>query len=200
MATTASTIWEPGKPERLSRQYLRLGWIGFWLQVVMLTIPLLLLVYVLLIRTPDSASRIGIDLSNYLSFGSLIVMIFTTFWFYRYTREGKKIADPGLRPSRASLVKTLWIGLWASGLGIAFSMVLLFGAAGRLLLVLLASPQTGIMLAPMPGGNPLQSISAMDAISLTSLLVILAGELVVLGLSVWLLFRTTMSSTDEALA
>jgi hypothetical protein len=194
MATSTSTPWQPVKPERLSRQFSRLGWLGFWIQVAMLAVPLLLLAYVLFLRSPGSAQRIGIDLSNYLSYGSLLVMVFTTFWFFRYTRVGKRIADPELRPPRAAVERTLWVGLWASALGIAFSMVLLFSAAGRMLLILLANPQTGIMIAPGPGGDPVQSISAMDAISLTSLLVILAAELVVLGLSVWLLFRTTKAS------
>jgi hypothetical protein len=194
MVTSTSNTWQPVKPERLSKQFSRLGWLGFWIQVAMLAIPLLLLIYVLFLRSPESAQRIGIDLSNYLSYGSLLLMVFTTFWFFRYTRVGKRIADPELRPPRAAVERTLWVGLWASGLGIAFSMVLLFSAAGRMLFILLANPQTGIMIAPGPGGNPVQSISAIDAISLTSLLVILAGELVVLGFSVWLLFRTTKAS------
>lgn len=194
MATSATAPWQPVKPERLARQFSRLGWLGFWIQFAMLAIPLLLLIYVLFLRSPGSAQRIGIDLSNYLSYGSLLVMVFTTFWFFRYTRVGKRIADPELRPPRASVERTLWVGLWASGLGVAFSIVLLFSAAGRMLFILLANPQTGIMIAPGPGGDPVQSISAMDAISLTSLLVILAAELVVLGFSVWLLFRTTKAS------
>jgi hypothetical protein len=191
MATSASALWEPLKAEKLSRQFSRLGWLGFWIQAAMLAIPLVLLVYVLSIRGPGSPQRIGIDLSNYLSYGSLLVMVFTTFWFFRYTRVGKRIADPERRPARAAVERTLWVGLWASGLGILFSMVLLFSAAGRMLFILLANPQTGIMIAPGPGGDPVQSISAMDAISLTSLLVILAAELIVLGISAWLLFRTT---------
>jgi len=194
MATSPSTPWHPVKPERLARQFSRLGWLGFWIQFAMLAIPLLLLIYGLFLRSAESAQRIGIDLSNYLSYGSLLVMVFTTFWFFRYTRVGKRIADPALRPPRASVERTLWVGLWASGLGIAFSMILLFSAAGRMLFILLANPQTGIMIAPGPGGDPVQSISAIDAISLTSLLVILAAELVVLGFSVWLLFRTTKAS------
>ena len=194
MVTSASAPWQPVKPERLSKQFSRLGWLGFWIQVAMLAIPLLLLIYVLFFRSPESAHRIGIDLSNYLSYGSLLVMVFTTFWFFRYTRVGKRIADPELRPPRASVERTLWVGVWASGLGIAFSMVLLFSAAGRILFILLANPQTGIMIAPGPGRDPVQSISAIDAISLTSLLVILTAELIVLGFSVWLLFRTTKAS------
>ena len=177
-----------------------LGWLGFWIQVAMLTIPILLLVYVLFLRSPESAQRMGIDLSNYLSYGSLLVMVFTTLWFFRYTRVGKRIGDPELIPPKSAVEHTLWVGLWASVVGIAFSMVLLFGAAGRMLFILLANPQTGVMIAPGPGGNPVQSISAIDAISLVSLLVILAGELIVLGFSVWLLFRTTSSWTaDEAI-
>ena len=199
MATPESTPWQPVKPERLSRQFSRLGWLGFWIQVVMLAIPVLLLIYVLFLRSPESAPRIGIDLSNYLSYGSLLVMVFTTFWFFRYTRVGKRIADPELRPTRASVEGTLWVGLWASGLGIAFSMALLFSAAGRLLFILLANPQTGLMVAPGPGGDPTQSLSAFDAISLTTLLAILAAELILLAFSVLLLFRTTRTSTaDEA--
>ena len=200
MATPESTPWQPVKPERLSRQFSRLGWLGFWIQVVMLAIPLLLLIYVLFLRSPESAPRIGIDLSNYLSYGSLLVMVFTTYWFFRYTRVGKRIADPELRPPRASVERTLWVGLWASGLGIAFSMALLFSAVGRLLFVLLANPQTGLMVAPGPGGDPVQSISAFDAISLATLLAILAAELILLAFSVLLLFRTTRTSTaDEAI-
>lgn len=200
MVTSASAPWQPVKPERLSKQFSRLGWLGFWIQVAMLAIPLLLLVYVLFLRSPGSAQRMGIDLSNYLSYGSLLLMVFTAFWFFRYTRVGKRIADPELRPPRASVERTLWVGVWASGLGIAFSMVLLFSAAGRMLFILLANPQTGLMVAPGPGGDPVQSISAMDAISLTSLLVILSAELIVLGFSVWLLFRTTKASAGgEAL-
>lgn len=200
MVTSASAPWQPVKPERLSKQFSRLGWLGFWIQVAMLAIPLLLLFYVLFLRSPGSAQRMGIDLSNYLSYGSLLLMVFTAFWFFRYTRVGKRIADPELRPPRASVERTLWVGVWASGLGIAFSMVLLFSAAGRMLFILLANPQTGLMVAPGPGGDPVQSISAMDAISLTSLLVILSAELIVLGFSVWLLFRTTKASAGgEAL-
>jgi hypothetical protein len=49
----------------------------------MLAIPLFLLVYVLFLRSPVSAQRMGVDLSNYLSCGSLLVMVFTAFWFLR---------------------------------------------------------------------------------------------------------------------
>ena len=194
MQNNPSTPWQPANPDRLAKQFSRLGWIGFWIQAALLAVPIALLVYILFVSSPESAQRRGIDLSNYLSFGSLLVMVFTTFWFYRYTRLGKRIADPELRPPQSSALRTLWIGLWAGCLGIFFSMLLLLSAVGRMLFVLMANPQTGMQIAQGLGTDPTKSLSAMDAVSLTSLLFLLTAELLVLTLSLWLLFRTTRPS------
>jgi hypothetical protein len=160
-------------------------------------VPLLLALYMMLGFSPDSAVRKGIDLSNYLSYGSLIVAIFTAFWLFRYTRLGRRIAarDAGL--SGAGVLKIVWIGIWAGALGIVFSMLQLYGSAGRILFVMLANPQTGLMVSPQMGTDPSQSISALDGISLLILLVLLTAELVVLGLSLWLLYRTATPATKD---
>ena len=99
MAGIPSTQWQPANPEGLAKRFSRLGWLGFWMQIALLAIPLILLVYVLISSSPESVQRKGIDLSIYLSQGSLLVMLFTTFRFFRYTRQGKKIADPASRPA-----------------------------------------------------------------------------------------------------
>jgi hypothetical protein len=197
MTNQPSTPWQPDKPEKLAKQFSRLGWLGFWLQLALLAIPVVLLIYILFLSSPDSAQQRGIELGNYLSIGSLVVMVFTTFWFFRYTRVGKRIADPELRPTQESVLRTLWIGLWACCVGIFFSMLLMFSAVGRLLFVLMSNPQTGIQLAPGPGGDPLLSLSAVDAVSMTSLLVILSAELLVLGLTLWLLFRASRQPAEK---
>lgn len=198
MSNDQSTEWQLSNPEKLARQFSRLGWLGFWIQLTLLAVPILLLVYVVFLRGPDTAPRMGVDLSNYLSYGSLVVMVFTTFWFFRYTRVGKRIADPDMRPRQSAVLRTLWIGLWASCVGIVFSMLLMLAAAGRLLFILMANPQTGIMIAPAPGGDPIMSVSAIDAVSLTALVVILAAELIVMGLTLWLLFRATRPASQTA--
>ena len=195
MTKIPSTPWQPANPAGLAKQFSKLGWIGFWLQLALLAIPIFLLVYVLTLSSPDSAQAKGIDLGNYLSHGSLLVMVFTTLWFLRYVRLGSRIADPATRPPQAKALKTVWIGLWACCLGIFFSLLLMFSAVGRLLFVLLSNPQTGIQLAPGPGGDPSLSLSAIDAVSMTSLLVILSAELIVLGMTLWLLFRASRAST-----
>ena len=190
--------WPPKNPAQLGATFTKLGWLGFIIQLVLLTVPLILALYMFFGFSPQSAARKGIDLSNYLSYGSLIVTIFTAVWFFRYTQLGRRIAagDPEL--SGPGVLKTVWIGIWAGGLGILFSMLQLFSAAGRILFVMLANPQTGLMVSPQMGGNPNQSISALDGISLLTLLILLTAELVVLGLSMWLLYRTATPETKAA--
>jgi hypothetical protein len=188
---------KPSNPESLAKHFLRLGWLGFWMQLALLLIPIVLLLYVIFIGSPESVQRKGIDLSNYLSFGSLVIMLFTTFWFYRYTRLAKKMVQPDTCPSQSSVMRTLWIGLGASSLGIFFSTILMLRAVFRLLFIVLATPQTGVPFAA-PGGDPSNILTAFDVISLTSLLLILTAELIVLAFSLWILFRATRpSSADE---
>ena len=195
MSKNVKKPWQPSKPESLAKQFSRLGWIGFWVQLVLISLPIILLLYVLFISSPESAQRKGIDLSNYLSYGSLLVMLFTIFWFYRYTRLAKRIPDPELCPPQSSVMRTLWIGLGASCVGILFSMILMINAVLRILFVLLATPQTGVPFAT-PGGDPTKTLSAIDAVSLTSFLFTLTAELIVLAFSLWLLFRVTRPSTE----
>jgi hypothetical protein len=190
--------WPPANPQQLGKTFTKLGWIGFVIQLVLLTVPLLLAVYMIFGFSPESPARRGIDLSNYLSWGSLIVTIFTAFWFFRYPRLGHRIAEGDTRLSGAGVLKTVWVGIWASGIGIVFSMLLLFAESSRLLFVMLANPQTGLMISPNIGANPNQSISALDGISLLTLLILLTAELVVLGLSLWLLYRSATPASTKA--
>jgi hypothetical protein len=198
MSKDTDSTWELKDPEKLAKHFLRLGWIGFWVQLVLLTLPVFLLFYVLFIKSSETILSKGIDLSAYLSNGSLLVMLFTTFWFYRYTKLASKIVAPELRPSQNSVAKTIWVGLWASVVGIFFSMMLMVSAVTRLLFVLLATPQTGIPIATT-GSSPGHTLSAIDAVSLTSLLFTLSAELTVLLFSIWLLFKVTRDTVPQQL-
>ena len=195
MTNDLSAHGQVSNPEDLAKHFSRLGWIGFWIQLALVSIPLILMLYVVFVASPESVQRKGIDLRNYLSYGSLLVMVFTTYWFYQYTRLAQKVADPESRPSLPDVLKNVWIGLWAGCLGIFFSMVLLLNAVFRLLFILLATPQTGIPIAAT-GVDPSQVLSAADAVSLTSLSIILTAELIVLAFSIWLLFRVIRPAKD----
>jgi uncharacterized protein DUF3611 len=184
-------------PEQLSRDFLRLGRLGFWMQVILLIVPLLLLLYVLVLRTPDPTRTSSVDLANYLSIGSLALLAFTTFWFYRYIGLADMIADPDRRPSREVVINKIWIGIWAGCIGIAFSMILLFSAVGSMLFTLLTLPP-GVVIAPASTSGSAEFVTAADAVTLLSVIIVLTAELIVLGLSIWLLFQATRNAKGGA--
>ena len=103
MVTMLQTLRETlmlSSRDSLARAFSRLGWAGLWIQIVIGLIPILLAVYALIFdRTTGTGTRGGSLLVEYLTIAGLVVMVFTTIWSYRYTRLGKQIADPALRPS-----------------------------------------------------------------------------------------------------
>jgi hypothetical protein len=195
MSDELDTDWSPQERQRIGQQLSSLGRLGFCIQLALLVAPLLL---ALLVLSRVRQSGGGIGLGNLVSFASSLVMMFTTFWFYRYIRLGNRMRDPAQFPPRSAAVSTLWVGFWAGCVGVVLSLLLLLAAAWRVLYVLLANPQTGMLVAPTLGTNPTYSISAIDAVTLTSNIIGLGAELLVLGLSLWLLFRLTWPSKKSA--
>jgi hypothetical protein len=100
--------------QSLAKTFCRLGWIGFWTQIVMGSIPFLLVVYTLIFARSPSGPRAGLALVEYLTIAGFLILIFTTVWFYRHTRLAKKIADPQECPPASSVIRSVWTGVVAS--------------------------------------------------------------------------------------
>jgi hypothetical protein len=167
----------------------RLGWAGVCLQTILAVTPILMLCYVLFGRA--TGVRETFDFLDYLAFASLAILVFTGFWSFRYTRLAKRIGDPAQRPSRGFVMKNLWVGVWATSLGIAVSLSLLIIEVVRLLVLFLRAPQAGVPVFNTQAGNRTEWVSAIDAVSLLAELCSVTGELIVLAFSLWLLFRLT---------
>ena len=182
------------KPQKIAKAFSRLGWIGFWSQVVLATLPIILMIYVLFFCPSASIQRGAIGLIEFLGLFGLAILFFTIFWSHRYTRLAKKIADPEQRPPKSSVIRTLWIGLMASCLGVLFSMLLMVFEVGRLLFVFLRAPQGGVPVMQTDTYDPSSWVSAIDMVGLLADLSVLAAELVVLAFTLWLLFRITTST------
>lgn len=180
-------------PEGLGKSFWRLGWVGFWIQLVLACFAIVLAVYVLFFSSSASVQQRGLGFSEYLALIGLLILLFTIFWFYRYTVIGGKLADPSTRPAQSSLVKTLWVGLWASCIGIAFSMVLMIVEVSRLLFLFLRAPQGGVPVIQTEAQDPSNWVSAIDMVSLLGDLCVLAAELVVLAFTLWLLLRVSLA-------
>jgi hypothetical protein len=182
----------------LARAFSRLGWLGFWLQIGIGAIPIVLLIYAALFGRSDGVgTRGGFALVGWLTIGSLLVLAFTTVWFYRYTRLARRMADPERRPSIAALQRAAWTGAAGSTAGIVFSALVMMFEVVQLLLYFLRVPQVGVPVIQTTGSGSASWVSAGDMVSLLGLIFTLLVEIVVLMLSLWLLSKTTAGAEDD---
>ncbi|MBK8754581.1 MAG: DUF3611 family protein [Candidatus Competibacteraceae bacterium] len=189
------SLQQPGT-QSLAKTFSRLGRIGFWVQIVMGAIPLLLMAYAFIFSRSPSGPRAGLAVVEYLTLASLLILIFTIVWFHRYTRLANSIADPQACPPASSVIRSVWTGLVASSIGLLFSMLVMVTETGHLLFYFLAAPQGGVAVFQTSDAGQTGWVSAVDMLSLMALSLLVFAELVVLILSLWLLFRTIQASAE----
>lgn len=183
----------------LGRTFTKLGWCGFWAQVIVGAVPVLLMVYLFLFaRSPGP--RAGFALVEYLSAASLLTLVFTTWWAFRYQRLGRRLIDPDRSISLKSLARAAWVGIVASTIGILFSMLVMLIEVAHLLFYFLSTPQGGVPVIQTTGEESASWVSAVDMLSLMALLLAVLAELLMLAISQWLLFRTTLVAAGAGTA
>jgi hypothetical protein len=194
------TLWKilrPSSSDSLAKAFSRLGWIGFWIQIAIGSIPVILIIYAVIFgRNSSAGTRGGFLLVEYLTIAGLMVLVFTTIWSYRYTRLAEQIADSTRRPSEFAVQRIAWVGVAASASGIVFSMLVMLFEVAQLLIYFLRAPQAGVPVIQTTGGGQASWISAADMMNLMALTLTMFGELAVLSFSLWLLFRTTIASVE----
>lgn len=187
----------PSKGYSLANAFSRLGWTGFWTQVAIGSIPVMLATYSFLFaRSTGGGTRGGLALIEYLTIADLLLLVFTTVWFYRYTRLAKQIADPEHSPPAFIVRRAAWTGVAASTLGVVFSILVMLFEVTQLLFYFLRAPQVGIPTVQTTGSGSASWVSAADIVSLLILILTLLVEIVVLAFSLWLLFRTMTASVE----
>jgi hypothetical protein len=186
----------PIRGRSLAKAFTRLGWTGFWLQALFGSLTVAGMIYYFASR-PPSESRSGFPFVEYLAIADLVLLLFTTFWSYRYTRLARRIADPKRRPPESEVVGIVWTGVLASAVGMLFSMVVMVIEAANLLYYFLKSPQAGIPVIQTSGAEAPHWVSSVDMVSLMALILMVFAELIVLVFSLWLLFRTTTGGSAE---
>jgi hypothetical protein len=185
------------KGRSVAESFSRIGWTGFWLQVVIGAIPVALVIYSWVFnREAGAGTRSGFAMIEYLTVAGLLVLAFTTAWFYRYTRLAARIADPGRRPPESVIQRAAWTGVVASTVGIVFSTLVMLLETVQLLIYFLRAPQAGIPVVQTTAAAAATWVSAADIVGLLSLTVTTLVEVAVLALSLWLLFRTMIASEE----
>ncbi len=171
----------------LAGSFARLGWIGFWIQLVLVAIPIFLLGYLLYGKTTDTAFTL--DFRDYMALLGLLILGFSAFWSLRYAYLAKRIADPERRPAVSSLRQILWIGVGVSVVGILRFLAVTFVDVLRFIFLVGTTP-ADVDSASRPQVDTLVvGLSEMNVVSLLAELCTLVGELMLLGFSLWLLFQ-----------
>jgi Protein of unknown function (DUF3611) len=176
---------------RLSKTFYRLGWAGFWVQVVLGSLPVVTMVYYFAFTGTAAASRSGFPFIEYLAAVNLLAILFTIFWSFRYTRLARSIAKPDQRPSQTFLTRTVWIGVIASMVSLFISVVVILLEAANLTFYFLKAPQAGIPVIQTSGIESVRFVSSVDMVSLLALILTLFAEQIVMIFNLRLLYRTT---------
>ena len=188
---------DPKAVASLSGAFRRLGWFGFWAQLIVGAMPVALMIYLFVFARATISPRAGFALVEYLTVAGMLVLAFTTFWFYRHIQLGKRIEDPERRPSYNDLIRAAWTGVVASTLGILFSILVMLVEVAHLLFYFLATPQGGVQVVQTTANDSASWVSAVDMLSLLALILCLLAELIVLAFGLWLLFRTSLMAAKE---
>src|SRR5262249_8688411 len=125
MSDTPQTATPTPRALALSRAFHRLGWAGFWLQIVFGSLPVLLMVYYFTFTGTTSVSRSGLPFIEYMTIANLLILLFTLYWSYGYTRLAWRIVDHAHRPSAASLTSAVWTGVIATTGGMLLTAIIL---------------------------------------------------------------------------
>ncbi|MGK7913330.1 MAG: DUF3611 family protein [Synechococcus sp.] len=182
-------------PVPLAKAFLRLGWISFWLQFALGVIPVLLLIFALLfrgVRTDGPGTTVEVS----LAYTSLIFLLFSILWSFRYTRIGRSLLKPNRRPNPNRVMGVLRFGLIGNLIGAVCTIMVAMGAVGAMLLNVLSQPQGALptLTDPRVGIGPpgLASnhwIVPLDMVWLQALLNNMAAQLVGVVVTLYLLNR-----------
>lgn len=190
--TTASA------PERrLGQRFRRVGWLGFWLQIVLGAVPVALGTWFYFSSPSISPPGGRFPLVGMLATGVLLILLVTTVLFFYYTRVGRRLEDGTSRWTRPRLKGLVRFGLAASGISVLFSSVVMLGEISHMLVTFLEFPQGGV---PVMQTTITDStwISALDVLSLLALGLSISAEILVLGLGLWLMYWLTHAKPAAA--
>ncbi len=131
-------------PEDLARWCRWLGWAGLVLQALLGFIPLL----VITTRIFTSQQTGGFGLGLWLAMGCLLVLLFSIYWCFRYTRLAARLMQPDRRPPKSAVKRALKLGLLTNLAILTLATLIALWQVSAMTLRLLAVPQGATVLAP----------------------------------------------------
>ncbi|WP_373543348.1 DUF3611 family protein [Chamaesiphon sp.] len=137
----------PQTVKKIAAQLRRVGWAGFWLQLILAVVSSLIFLFALPFAS-TGATNPGTGGSLLFAVGGLLVLYGSTYWSFRYVIISRKLRNPDLRPKKAETIKIVRWGLLSSVLGMGSSVLGAESIAGTLLGKSLSSVTSFAVFSP----------------------------------------------------
>ncbi|WP_096607805.1 DUF3611 family protein [Calothrix sp. NIES-2100] len=165
------------------------GWITFWLQLGMAVVSFLALLFAATGRGFADQPNAGLGVGMFWAASGIIVLLFSVYWDFRYTRIGKRLGNPNpaLHPSKADTVKVIRLGIIAALIGILLTILGAGSTVGVLVAKSISQPP-GVAIT-----DPYKIIRALDVFVALANINGIAAHFVGTVSSLWLLERVNQN-------
>lgn len=147
-------------PHQIARSFRWLGWTGLWLQALLGFIPILAVVTNVLSR-PAQQQVGGFSLGLLMAIVCLVILVFSTYWCFRYTQLANKLEERDLRPAKVQVIQKVRIGLIANISVMTLAVLIALWRVGILTFKMLTLPQGATIVAPNQLGTTLGATGAL---------------------------------------
>jgi Protein of unknown function (DUF3611) len=177
----------PQTVRKMSAQLRRVGWAGFWLQLVLAVVSTLIFLFAIPFAS-TGASNPGTGGSLLFAIGGLLTVYASTYWSFRYISIGKKLQKPDLRPKKADTIKVIQMGLMISTIGMGSSVMGAESIAGTLLGKSLSLAQPFAVYSPDALSKIIQPLDIFIVLANTHTI---TAHFIGIVFSLWLLNQIT---------
>jgi Protein of unknown function (DUF3611) len=122
----------PQTVKKVAAQLQRVGWVCFWLQLVLAVVSTAIFVFAILMAG-SGANNPATGGSLLFSLGGLFVLYGSTFWSFRYMGIARQLKNPDLRPKKADTIQTIRLGILFGIIGMGLSVMGAEAISGTLL-------------------------------------------------------------------
>jgi Protein of unknown function (DUF3611) len=132
MSDSRIDVNTPQTVKKVATQLRRVGWVCFWLQLVLAIVSTAIFVFAILMAG-GNANNPATGGSLLFSLGGLFVLYGSTFWSFRYMAIARQLKNPDLRPKRADTIQTIRLGILFGVIGMGLSVMGAESISGTLL-------------------------------------------------------------------
>ncbi|TVP64930.1 MAG: DUF3611 family protein [Nodularia sp. (in: Bacteria)] len=182
-SSLATSHHNRNKVHIIANQIRLTGWVMLWVQLALALVCGLLLLFASPGRNFTDQSNPGLGIGVFWAVGGIILLLFSVFWDFRYTRIGRRLDNPNptLHPSKADTTRAIRMGIIVSLVGILIT-ILGAGTSVSVLVAKAVSQPPGVAIT-----DPNKIIRALDVFIVVANINGIAAHFVGTVASMWLL-------------